>query len=231
MANNNKSNYKKLINAGIPEKCDICGISEWNGEPIKLQVHHKDGDRLNNEINNLQILCPNCHSQTDNWCAKNRKSLLKKTFYCTNCGKQLSDKMDTGLCRDCYNKEQKLNSKCPTKEQLISDCKKHGTYSQISKLYGVSDKTIRKWCDKYNINIKDYPKPKQIPSIKNKLAIRNKYGKPVYQFDSFGNFIKEYPSITEAEKQTGISKSSIRQMLKKERNTAGGYVWRLKYGN
>ena len=37
MANNNKSNYKRLINAGIPEKCDICGISKWNGEPIKLQ--------------------------------------------------------------------------------------------------------------------------------------------------------------------------------------------------
>ena len=231
MANNNKSNYKKLINVGVPEKCNICGISEWNGEPIKLQVHHKDGNRHNNEIDNLQILCPNCHSQTDNWCAKNRKLKTKKIYYCSNCGKQLSDKTHTGLCRNCCDEKQKSQSKCPKKEQLISDCKKLGSYLQIAKLYKVSDKTVRKWCDKYNVNIKDYPKPKQIPSIKNKLAIKNKYGKPIYQFDLFGKFIKEYPSITEAERQTGIAKASIRKMLKNERNSAGGFVWKLKYSN
>lgn len=231
MANNNKSNYKKLINSGIQEKCDICGISEWNGELIKLQIHHKDGDRYNNEIENLQLLCPNCHSQTNNWCAKNRKRQIKVTHYCLSCGKQLSDKTETGLCRDCYNQKQKFQSKCPTKDQLIADCKKYGTYFQISKLYGVSDKTIKKWCNKYNIDIKHYPKPKQTPSIKNRLAIKNKYGKPIYQFDLSGNFLKEYPSITEAEQQTGISKSNIRRVLKNERNSAGGFVWKLKYGN
>ena len=156
MANNNKSNYKKLINAGIPEKCDICGISKWNGEPIKLQVHHKDGNKYNNEIDNLQILCPNCHSQTDNWCARNRKNSLKQKYYCNSCKKELLDKTKSGLCRDCFNDIQKLKSKCPTKEQLISDCKNFKSYSRIGKIYNVSDKTVRKWCDKYNINIKEY---------------------------------------------------------------------------
>jgi hypothetical protein len=56
------------------------------------------------------------------------------------------------------------------------------------------------------------------------LAIKNKYGKPIYQFDLSGNFIKEYLSITEAEQQTGISKSNIRRVLKNERNSAGGFV-------
>ena len=52
-------------------KCECCGLSEWNNIPITLQAHHKDGDKTNNELNNLQLLCPNCHSQTENYCSKN----------------------------------------------------------------------------------------------------------------------------------------------------------------
>lgn len=52
-------------------RCECCGLSEWNGIPITLQAHHKDGDKTNNELENLQLLCPNCHSQTDNYCSKN----------------------------------------------------------------------------------------------------------------------------------------------------------------
>ena len=48
-------------------KCEICGLSEWIGKKITLEVHHIDGDSLNNELDNLQLLCPNCHSMTDNW--------------------------------------------------------------------------------------------------------------------------------------------------------------------
>lgn len=54
-------------------KCEKCGISEWQDEKIVLQLHHIDGNHLNNELNNLQLLCPNCHSQTDNFCGKNKK--------------------------------------------------------------------------------------------------------------------------------------------------------------
>lgn len=52
-------------------KCEICGIKEWNGKPIRLEIHHIDGDRTNNNMDNLQILCPNCHSQTENFRGKN----------------------------------------------------------------------------------------------------------------------------------------------------------------
>lgn len=51
-------------------KCEICGITEWNGKPITCQLHHIDGNRQNNKLNNLIMLCPNCHSQTDNYCSK-----------------------------------------------------------------------------------------------------------------------------------------------------------------
>lgn len=48
-------------------RCEMCGLSEWMGKKITLEVHHVDGDSLNNELDNLQLLCPNCHSTTNNW--------------------------------------------------------------------------------------------------------------------------------------------------------------------
>jgi hypothetical protein len=58
---------EKLIRDGIkPHQCERCGLTEWNGKPIPLELHHKDGDHYNNEMNNLEILCPNCHAQEPN---------------------------------------------------------------------------------------------------------------------------------------------------------------------
>lgn len=58
----------------IDYKCSKCGISEWMGNKISLDLHHKDGDRYNNEIENLHFLCPNCHSQTENFRGRNINS-------------------------------------------------------------------------------------------------------------------------------------------------------------
>lgn len=52
-------------------KCESCQLEEWQGELIPLEIHHIDGDKLNNTLENLQILCPNCHALTDNWRGKN----------------------------------------------------------------------------------------------------------------------------------------------------------------
>ena len=60
---------KYLIMHDIKEsKCEICGLSEWLGKPIPLELHHKDHNRYNNALDNLQILCPTCHAQTTNGC-------------------------------------------------------------------------------------------------------------------------------------------------------------------
>lgn len=58
-------------------KCECCGNSEWFGQPLPLEIHHIDGNRQNNNLNNLQILCPNCHSLTDNWRSRNIKGYNK----------------------------------------------------------------------------------------------------------------------------------------------------------
>ena len=59
---------KRLIRAGLKQdRCEICGISDWNGRPLTMELHHRNGNGLDNRLENLQLLCGNCHSQTDNW--------------------------------------------------------------------------------------------------------------------------------------------------------------------
>lgn len=62
----------KLLREGYKEhKCENCGLTEWLEQPIPLELHHKDGNRNNNEIENYQLLCPNCHAFTDSYRGKN----------------------------------------------------------------------------------------------------------------------------------------------------------------
>lgn len=67
---------RKLLIKDVDSCCEICNNSIWIDIPITLEVHHIDGDNKNNELKNLQILCPNCHSQTDNYKAKNIKKKI-----------------------------------------------------------------------------------------------------------------------------------------------------------
>lgn len=63
---------KKLIREGLKQEvCESCGNYEWMGKPIPLEVHHVDGDKSNNQLSNLQILCPNCHALTSTYRGKN----------------------------------------------------------------------------------------------------------------------------------------------------------------
>lgn len=105
---------QRLVNkVGREYKCEKCGISKWNGKDLKLQVHHIDGNHFNNTLENLQILCPNCHSQTDTFSGKKNKVSnhvykRERKYKCKNCGKPLHRQPKTGLCIDCLRKEQQM---------------------------------------------------------------------------------------------------------------------------
>lgn len=65
---------RRLVREGkLPYRCDVCGISEWNGLPISLQLDHINGINNDHRLDNLRFICPNCHSQTTTYAGKNRK--------------------------------------------------------------------------------------------------------------------------------------------------------------
>lgn len=120
---------ERLLKEGLKEhKCENpeCGLSEWHNLPIPLQLHHINGDRTDNRLENLQLLCPNCHAMTDNYCGRKLKKVKK---------------------------HKPRPSKIIPKEQLLNDFKEFGSFSGIGRKYGVSDKAVVKWCGKYNLPI------------------------------------------------------------------------------
>jgi Zn finger protein HypA/HybF involved in hydrogenase expression len=67
----------RILNNGLKEyKCENCGLTEWLGRRLVIELHHINGDPTDNRLQNLQMLCPNCHSQTHNYCKK--EELRKK---------------------------------------------------------------------------------------------------------------------------------------------------------
>ncbi len=73
----NRNHVKgRLLVARLKEpRCETCGLTEWQGRPISLELHHTNGDGLDNRLENLRLLCLNCHSQTDTWGGRNKGRL------------------------------------------------------------------------------------------------------------------------------------------------------------
>jgi hypothetical protein len=132
------------------ERCEDCELSEWMGTKIPLELHHIDGNNENNNLDNLEILCPNCHALTDTYCRK--KSSLetchKKMKIIENVKTDLRKKLTSNRKKVHLNK-RKVNR--PDHLTLIKEIKDLG-YSGTGRKYDVSDNAIRKWIKYYNKN-------------------------------------------------------------------------------
>lgn len=143
---------KRLIEEGLKEdKCEICGqLPEWNGKELILQLDHINGDHNDNRLENLRILCPNCHTQTETFGNKRRKEIK----LCPDCGCEIDRRSE--YCRSCSakHKNTKLHKvsleQRPSKEELFEMIKTM-SFTEIGKKYGVCDNSIRKWCKNYGL--------------------------------------------------------------------------------
>lgn len=154
---------ERLIKEGLKEhKCENpeCGLTEWHGKPIPLELHHINGDNTDNRLENLQILCPNCHAQTDNYCSKNKEnkrlSEEKKEVYkiCKTCGNRFVPKRKNQIfCSEkCYHDSiKKIDA---NKEELKKLLLEYKNFSKIGRLLGISDNAVRKLCKKYGLPYK-----------------------------------------------------------------------------
>jgi transposase len=65
---------RRLVQAGLlSDSCGECGIADWRGRALALELHHINGNGRDNRLENLALLCPNCHSQTDSWDGRNKR--------------------------------------------------------------------------------------------------------------------------------------------------------------
>lgn len=168
---------QRLIKEGVKHHvCEVCNLTEWLGKPIKLELHHIDGDNTNNKLENLQLLCPNCHAYTDNfrkgksaineirkleydehkndikveYKKKVAKEAKQKLIYiCKNCGNEITDRKGKYCSAECYHED--ISKNIPKVPELIQKFKELKSFVQVGKYYSVSDNAVKKWCISYGI--------------------------------------------------------------------------------
>lgn len=144
----------KLIEACLLEnKCSICSLgNEWNGKTISLQLDHINGVNNDNRLSNLRILCPNCHSQTETYSAKNTIGRIKSEPMptCKKCSKVLTVRNNlNSLCRKCEDVSKRVVER-PSRE-MLNTLIRENSFVEVGRMFSVSDNSIRKWCKSYGL--------------------------------------------------------------------------------
>lgn len=151
-----------------PHKCEECKKTEWeykgNIIPIPLELHHINGDNTDNTLNNLQLLCANCHSLTDNFCKRKDKKYGNEKFLVSSNKTVYEKQCNCGKMFKTTNKNQQFcSNKCAKEESkkikvdintLLKDFKELGSFVAVSKKYNVSDKAISKTFQKNGLPYK-----------------------------------------------------------------------------
>lgn len=134
-------------------QCAECGLSKWQGKPISLQLDHINGVNDDNRLENLRLLCPNCHSQTANFCRKKveaKSAESRKTGNCEGCGASIFPR--SKRCFSCASEALKGNFKIdwPPVHEVLSMVNV-SSYVAVGKKLGVTDNAIRKFLKRSGI--------------------------------------------------------------------------------
>lgn len=151
------ANVKRyVIRQGLVDySCAWCGLTdEWNGRPLILRLDHINGKRTDHRLSNLRFLCPNCDSQSDTYCGRNKKVGSKgdktaygraskvKTKACA-CGTKITDAATQ--CRSCSRRNPALH---PTKidwppvDEVLAEVART-SFAATGRKFGVSDNAVR----------------------------------------------------------------------------------------
>lgn len=143
---------RKIMKAGLlPEVCSICGLGPvWQGQPLVLALDHINGDHRDFRLENLRLLCPNCHSQTPTFAGRRHRT---STVVCSSCGGYKAT--SSGVCRTCRAKQRSAR---PLVSELSVLLDQHPSLASIGRLFGVTATTVRRWAQELGISSERFPR-------------------------------------------------------------------------
>lgn len=148
---NNQTLKRRLIKASLLQyACALCEITKWLNAPLTLHLDHVNGVNNDYRIENLRLLCPNCHSQTPTYCGRNRMTYLSKDALemtrreipkCLECEQPVSSL--GRRCRSCSKLDRGTKTEWPSNEALVKAVSAT-SFSAVGRSLGVSDNAVRK---------------------------------------------------------------------------------------
>lgn len=141
-----------------PYRCSICGISDWQGNPICLHLDHVNGNHTDNRLENLRLICPNCDSQQPTYKGKNlgvnsKKRVVGEQNTCLLCSKKISQV--STYCRQCASKIRSVGQRhFSIDRDELKRLIRTTSFTTIAKQYGVTDNAIRKRCKLFGLPYK-----------------------------------------------------------------------------
>lgn len=253
---NSNALKKRLILEGVKDaKCEMCNNTEWMGDAIPLDLHHINGDHFDNRLENLIILCPNCHRLTDNHSGKN--SSIDLVF------KQIAEQTAEDKMKLLLEREEKRQQEILENKYKYGEIRKYPVKEKVKKICLHCGKKIIGRGEKYcsieclnSVNRQHIPSKEELleiaPQHQSLESLGRHYGVtgnackkwfkkyeidysifkqktyPILQYDLDENFIKEWKDGNEIANTLGYTKSKVHNTCRGAQKTYMGFIWKYK---